>query len=241
MTNRLSVLLIGAGAMGGAMLRGWLAADLLDISRSAVVDPQISPELLTEIETRGLALNPETDQPWDICVLAIKPQLFASILPSLSWPDIGQTLFVSVAAGKSVQSIRTHLKEIGAGDADIIRAMPNLPVSVGKGVTLLFAEESVTEARRKKADQLAAASGMAVWLDREEEIDAGMSVSACGPAYVFLLAEAMAEAGIRAGLSPEVAEALARQTVIGGGALLEADPRKAADLRQSVMSPGARP
>ncbi|MCI5046722.1 MAG: pyrroline-5-carboxylate reductase [Aquisalinus sp.] len=238
MTEKYSVLLIGAGSMGGSMLRGWLGAGLLDPARSAVVDPNLSDALAGEAEEYGLAVNPETDFSYDVCVLAVKPQLFPVVVPALSWPAIEKTLFVSIAAGKSVSSIDRHLKEAGVEGVSIIRVMPNLPVSVGEGLSLLYADEKVDATKRQTAQALVEATGQAVWMRSEQEIDAGMSVSACGPAYAFLLTEAMEEAGIAAGLAPDTAALLARQTVIGAGALMAADMRSAATLRTAVTSKG---
>ncbi|MCI5043476.1 MAG: pyrroline-5-carboxylate reductase [Aquisalinus sp.] len=238
MTEKYSVVLIGAGSMGGSMLKGWLGACLLDPDRSAVVDPNLSDALAKDAESYGLAVNPATDLSYEICVLAVKPQLFPVVIPALSWPAIENTLFVSIAAGKSIASIDRHLKEAGVESASIIRVMPNLPVSVGKGLSLLYADENVDAANKTRAEKLVKATGQAVWMRSEREIDAGMSVSACGPAYAFLLTEAMEEAGIAAGLAPETAALLARQTVIGAGALMAADTRAAATLRTAVTSKG---
>jgi pyrroline-5-carboxylate reductase len=238
MSKKLSVMLIGAGAMGGAMLRGWLQSGLLDPKTSFVVDPAPGAALAGLLEARGIALNPPADTPADICVLAIKPQMFEAIVPSLDWPGMEETLFVSVAAGKSIASIRNCLKETRGAAAPVVRAMPNLPASIGYGMSVLYAEDGVSDTDRDKAFSLLEATGKAIWVDREEFIDAGTAVSGSGPAYAFLLVEAMAEAGAKAGLSPHVAEALARQTLVGAGALLSQDDRSAEELRQAVTSPG---
>ncbi len=224
--------------MGGSILSCWLDQKILDPRRSAVVDPSPRDSVVREIDAYGLPLNPEEDQPYDVCVLAVKPQLLPSIIPALQWPNMQKTIFLSVAAGKSVGSIRNHLKEAGAGDAPIIRAMPNLPVAVKHGVTLLYAESRVQPREREIATRLMSATGSVLWVDKEEQIDSGMSISSCGPAYVFLLTEAMAEAGEAAGLPADIAEKLARETVTGAGALMAHDRRSAKQLRQAVTSKG---
>ena len=238
MSKHYSVMLIGAGAMGGALLRGWLAAGLLNIRTSCVVDPAPSAEITSLIESAGLALNPPAEMRADICVLAVKPQALAAVVPQLAWPRMDETLFLSVAAGQSASSLHTHLKETPGADAPVIRAMPNLPVSVGQGMTVLYAEDGVDSFHRDAASALMQAVGETCWVAEEALIDVGTAVAGSGPAYAFFLVEAMAEAGEQLGLSAETAAMLARQTVIGAGALLAEDSRSAGELRQSVTSPG---
>lgn len=224
--------------MGGSMLKGWLDADLLDPARSAVVDPMAKDDIVAACEKRGVPINPPADQHYDLCVLAVKPQMFAKVLPELDWPDMDKTAFISVAAGVSIESIGNHLKASGAGGAPVIRAMPNLPVSVKRGVTLLYADDSVSQAQKDDADKLISATGSAVWMNSEDEIDRGMGISGCAPAYVFLLVEAMTDAGVAVGLDRDLSERIARETVIGAGYLMEADERSAPDLSKAVQSPG---
>lgn len=238
MSDQLSVLLIGAGSMGGSLLRAWLDKSLLASERSAIVDPALSEDLFRAAESCGIPVNPEHDQPYDICVLAVKPQMFPAVIPALSWPAMDRTLFVSIAAGKSVAAIRQQLMLTDGGKAPIIRVMPNLPVSIGQGISLLYADDTVSDDGCRVAERLMSAAGDVVWLPGEDQIDAGMSLSACGPAYVFLLVEAMTQAGVAAGLDQDIAAKLARQTVIGAGALMAADSRDAATLRQAVTSKG---
>ena len=238
MSGKKSVILIGAGSMGGSILKQWLASDCLDPDLSAIVDPSPTHEISELVEAAGIPLNPEEDQAYDICMLAVKPQMFEAVIPTLFWPEIGQTVFVSIAAGKSVQSIRTQLKTIGAGHAPVIRVMPNLPVSVGRGVSLLYADENTKSFHREIVTELMASTGDVVEVDSEDAFDIGMSISGCGPAYVFLLAEAMEQAGIEAGLSQKTAQRLAHQTVAGAGVLMAQDKRSAQDLKESVMSKG---
>jgi pyrroline-5-carboxylate reductase len=165
-------------------------------------------------------------------VLAVKPQIIGAVLAQLE-PAIGpETLVISIAAGIGLQRLTT-----GLNTQRVIRTMPNTPAQIGKGITGAVAANGVTTADRAIAMALLQAAGPAVWLDAESQIDAVTAVSGSGPAYVFHLVEALAAAGKRQGLAPEIAMQLARQTVIGSAALLEADPAPAAQLRQNVTSP----
>ena len=145
-----------------------------------------------------------------------------------------ETLLVSVLAGKTVANLRGRLPAAQA----VVRAMPNLPASIGRGATGAFANHKVTPGGRASADALLSAAGTVAWLDDEDAVDAVTAVSGSGPAYVFLMVETLAEAGVAAGLPPDVAGRLARATVAGAGALLDADPAEAGALRQAVTSPG---
>lgn len=228
-----SLTLVGAGKMGGAMLAGWLAGGL-DAARTSVVDPQAAPELVASCADRGVALNPARVPPAEVVVLAMKPQGLDAAAPGLA-PLIGpETLVVSILAGKTLADLRHRLPQARA----IVRAMPNLPASIGRGATGAVANPDVTPRQRAQADALLACVGLVEWLDDEGLIDALTAVSGSGPAYVFLLAEAMAQAGVAAGLPPEMAARLARATVSGAGALLAASPVEAAQLRRDVTSPG---
>ncbi|MGY2050351.1 pyrroline-5-carboxylate reductase [Methylobacterium sp. JK268] len=228
-----SLILVGAGKMGGAMLEGWLAGGL-DGSRIAVVDPGASPDLAALCAARGIALNPSDPAPPEALVLAIKPQGLEAAAPAvapLAGPD---TLVVSVLAGKTVANLRARLPQARA----FVRAMPNLPASIGKGATGAAASPETSPRQRRVADALLSGIGIVEWLDDEALIDAVTALSGSGPAYVFLLAEALAAAGDAAGLPPGVAARLARQTVAGAGALLAESPLDPATLRRNVTSPG---
>lgn len=228
-----SLTLVGAGKMGGAMLSGWLAGGL-DPTRTTVLDPQASPEMQALCAAQGLALNPAAPPVADALVLAMKPQGLEGAAPALA-PLIGPgTLVVSILAGKTIANLRDRLP----GARAIVRAMPNLPASIGRGATGAVASPEVDAGQRAQAHALLASVGLVEWLDDEELIDALTAVSGSGPAYVFLLAEVMAEAGIAAGLPADMATRLARETVSGAAALLAANPRDAALLRQDVTSPG---
>lgn len=228
-----SLTLVGAGKMGGAMLAGWLAGGL-DPARTTVIDPHASEAIRALCAARGLALNPEAPPRSDALVLAMKPQGLDAAAPALAPLVDERTLVVSILAGKTVANLRARLPAARA----IIRAMPNLPASIGRGATGAVASPEVNATQRAQGDALLASVGRVEWLDDEALIDALTAVSGSGPAYVFLLAEAMTEAGIAAGLPPDMAARLARGTVSGAAALLDATDRAAGDLRQDVTSPG---
>lgn len=229
-----SVALIGAGAMGGALFRGWLNAAAIDPVRSSLFDPQIEPDLAGQARKAGVAVNPSAAQagPVDMVVIAIKPQLAAAALPAFGPLAQGAAL-LSVMAGKSCAAIRALLP-----GAKIVRAMPNLPAQVGAGISGVYADDPLDTNERAAIEALLGAVGKAVWLDSEAAIDWTTALSGSGPAYFFLLAEAMAEAGVALGLDPETAEQLARQTLVGAGALLATETRRLAELRRAVTSPG---
>lgn len=215
------------------MLAGWLAGGL-DPARATVIDPAAGPDLADLCAARGIALNPEHGEPADALVLAMKPQGLDAAAPALA-PLVGpDTLVVSILAGKTIADLRARLPTARA----VVRAMPNLPASIGRGGTGAVASPEASPTQRAQADALLRSVGLVEWLDDEGLMDALTAVSGSGPAYVFLLAEALAEAGAAAGLDPDMAARLARATVAGAGALLDGDPRTAAQLRRDVTSPG---
>lgn len=226
------LLLVGGGNMGGAMLRGWvdfgLPADDLH-----VVDLQPGEALRALIDEGRLRHSVDVpSSAFDVVVLAVKPQVLGAILPSLAPALTRETLVISVAAGKTVAFITEHL-----GDRPIVRAMPNTPALIGRGITGCFANSLVTQGLRDKADALLSASGAVVWVEAEADIDAVTAVSGSGPAYVFHLAEALAAAGEAMGLAPDLAMTLARHTVAGAGELMIQSPEAPAQLRRNVTSP----
>lgn len=226
-------MLAGAGRMGGAMLAGWLEAGL-DPRRTTLIDPVPAREIVDLCARVGIALNPPDPGPCSVLVLGIKPQGLASAATGLDRLIGRDTLLVSILAGKTVADLRDRLPRARA----VVRAMPNLPASIGRGATGAYASAEVTPDQRGAAEALFSANGAVAWLGDEAQIDAVTAVSGSGPAYVFLLVEALAEAGIAAGLDPAVARTLARATVTGAGALLEASPSEAEELRRDVTSPG---
>jgi pyrroline-5-carboxylate reductase len=228
-----SLVLAGAGKMGGAMLTGWLDAGL-DPRRTTIIDPVPARAIVDLCAARGIALNPPDPEPGAVLVLGIKPQGLETAAPGLDRLIGRDTLLVSILAGKTIADLRARLPRARA----VVRAMPNLPASIGRGATGACASPEVSPEQRAAAVALRAASGTVAWLVDEAQIDAVTAVSGSGPAYVFLLAETLAEAGIAAGLDPDVARDLARATVAGAGALLDASPADAAELRRNVTSPG---
>jgi pyrroline-5-carboxylate reductase len=226
------VVLIGAGKMGMALARGWVAAGLPP-AQLVLVDPAPSEAAKAFAAETGarLAESPEGVLV-AVLVLAVKPQVMGPVLESLR-PHVGRhTLVISIAAGISIAAIGA-----GLGTDRVIRTMPNTPAQVGKGITGAVPGAGVSEQDRLAADALLRAAGSVLWFDEEAKLDAVTAVSGSGPAYVFHFVEALAAAGVREGFSPEQAMLLARQTVIGAAALLEADDTPAAVLRQNVTSP----
>jgi len=226
--------LVGAGKMGSALLQGWLGLGL-DAGRVVVLEPQPSDQIVA-LRARGLRLNPDlgAEHPVDVVVLAVKPQIAAEVLPRLA-PLVGpQTLVVSIMAGTPLRFLTAALP----ADTAIVRAMPNTPAAIGRGITVAAANARVTPEQRDVAHALLAAAGSIEWVDDEGLLDAVTAVSGSGPAYVFLLAESLARAGIAAGLPPKLAARLARETVAGSGELLHRSPIEPATLRENVTSPG---
>jgi len=227
-----NLVLVGAGKMGGAMLEGWLALGL-DPAKVFVIDPQPA-DAVAALAARGVTVNPATPPtPASVLVLAVKPQVAPHVMPGLA-PLVGpDTVVASIMAGKTLAFLEGALPSGTAA----IRAMPNTPAAIGRGITVAVPNDHVTDAQRSAVDRLLAATGAVEWVDDEALIDAVTAVSGSGPAYVFLLAESLAAAGRAAGLPPALAETLARATVAGAGELLHRSPLPAATLRQNVTSP----
>ncbi|HEY1631713.1 MAG TPA: pyrroline-5-carboxylate reductase [Rhizomicrobium sp.] len=223
----MKILLAGAGHMGGALLKGWLPR-----RRITVVEPKPAPWLRKE--TRVTLLSAIEGGRYDVCVVALKPQILKTEAWRLRPIAEGGALMVSIAAGTTIKSLATAW----GNKARIVRSMPNLPGQIGKGICALYAGANVTAKDKTLATSLLAALGRTVWVAREGLIDSVTAVSGSGPAYVFLLVEALAAAAEKEGLPPAIAAQLARATITGAGALLDADPRTASELRISVMSPG---
>jgi pyrroline-5-carboxylate reductase len=228
-----TLVLLGAGKMGQAMLNGWLARGL-DPRKIVVIEPQPA-KVLKALARRGLKINPKGKAaPASVIVMAVKPQSAAGALPALA-PYVGKnTLALSIMAGRTLDNLQAAL----APGTAIVRAMPNTPAAIGRGITVACPNAKVTARQRKQATGLLAAIGSVEWVKDERLIDAVTAVSGSGPAYVFLLAEAMAQAGCAAGLPAALATKLARETVAGAGELLHRSPLDAATLRQNVTSPG---
>jgi pyrroline-5-carboxylate reductase len=225
-----TLVLVGAGKMGGAMLEGWLRLGL-DPKRVAIKEPQPAPEI-TALAAKGVRINPGTIDDASVILLAVKPQVAEEVVPplkSLMRPD---TVVVSVMAGKTLRFLEGAL-----GGGAVVRSIPNTPAAVGRGITAAVANAKVTEAQRSLAHTLLTSIGAVEWVDDEGLIDVATAVSGSGPAYVFLLAETLARAGAAAGLPADMAARLARATVAGSGELLHQSPLDAATLRRNVTSP----
>ncbi|MBB4190912.1 pyrroline-5-carboxylate reductase [Rhizobium aethiopicum] len=228
------VVLIGAGNMGGAMLSGWLKSGVPG-SAVIVVDPGPSSAMLATIKEAGathLTAVPAKLKA-SVLFLAVKPQVMETVLPDVKSAVGPATVVVSVAAGKTLGFLERHL-----GKAAMVRAMPNTPAMVGRGVTGAFANSGVSDPQRKRVHALLSVSGPVEWVPAEADIDAVTALSGSGPAYVFYLVECMAEAGRKLGLQADLAMRLARETVAGAGELLHQSPDDASRLRQNVTSPG---
>jgi pyrroline-5-carboxylate reductase len=232
-----TIILAGAGKMGGAMLSGWLAQGL-DARRVAVIEPHPSEEIRAHL-AGGVRLNPQPQDTGSIAafVVALKPQAFREAAPALKPFITAPTLIVSIMAGMTIASIAEVLigQETGG---HVVRAMPNTPAAIGRGITVAVAAKNVSDAQRATADSLLRATGSVEWVNDEGLMDAVTAVSGSGPAYIFLLAEELARAGIAAGLPEALATKLARETVAGSGELLHRSDLSADVLRQNVTSPG---
>ena len=236
--NRLSgsLVLVGAGKMGTAMLEGWLAQGL-KLTQLIVIEPQPGKSLKA-LARRGVKLNPKpgpkAKADASAIVIAVKPQTAPDAVPPLGLYVGRSTVVLSIMAGRTIGFLERSLPPATA----IVRAMPNTPASIGRGISVATANTKVTAPQRKLAGNLLAAIGKVEWVGDEGLIDAVTALSGSGPAYVFLLAEAMAKAGIAAGLPAGLAMRLARETVAGSGELLHRSDLDAATLRQNVTSPG---
>jgi pyrroline-5-carboxylate reductase len=231
--SNLSLVLAGAGKMGGAMLRAWLDHGY-DPRQIEVIEPQPSPEILNLARSKGFNLA-RPSRPPQVLVLAMKPQSLDAAASELASLVDGGTLVISILAGKTFTDISSRLPRARA----IIRAMPNLPASIRRGITALAGTPAVTPVQHAAAEALLGATGQVEWLSGEQLIDAVTAVSGSGPAYVFYFAEALAGAGEALGLPADISARLARATIEGAGELLFQSPESTvAELRANVTSPG---
>ncbi len=231
MTALPPVLLVGGGRMGGAMLRGWQERGL---APSVVLDPASEARTLKAANVEvveAASMIPAGFRPAAV-VLAVKPQVAGAALPAIA-PRVGDAVALSIMAGRTLAG----LAEMLPGTA-LVRAMPNTPAAIGRGISVACAGPGVSEPQRALCDALLAAVGEVDWVEDEALLDAVTAVSGSGPAYVFLLAELLERAGVEQGLPVALARRLARATVAGAGALLAASDEDAAARRRAVTSPG---
>ena len=228
-----SLLLVGAGRMGGALFEGWVRRGL---APSVLVDPSPAPGLARAADVVVASVE---EVPADFraaaVVLAVKPQMAGEVLPALAacldGPRGSGSVALSIMAGRGIEAIA------GVLGVPVVRAMPNTPAAIGAGISAACASVGVSVDQRALCDELLGAVGDVVWVEDEALIDAITAISGSGPAYVFLLAELMEEAGIELGVPADLARRLARATVAGSGALLARSGEDAAALRRAVTSP----
>ena len=237
-----SFFIMGCGKMGSALLAGWLSGTLADDTDFIIIDPFFDPSSpalahssvhhFTSLDKAIIAGHNKAD----MMLLSVKPQMMAEALADISKLAISDTLFLSIAAGTTLRQLADM---IGAPKLPaIIRTMPNTPAAIGKGMTALIGNDATSEAQLALAEELMSVCGLVVRLQAEAELDAVTALSGSGPAYIFAMAEAMTQAGIRLGLSPEMASLLAQQTIYGAGALMAESDETPATLRINVTSKG---
>lgn len=231
------IVFVGCGRMGGALLAGCLARGVVATGNVLVIEP--GTESRNAAAQQGVAVAADSSaldsrSAPDLVLLAVKPQMMDDVLPAYARLGDGDTVFLSIAAGRTTQSF-TRL--LGAR-TPVVRAMPNTPAQVGRGVTALFPSETVTPAQKDMCAALMSAVGEVAWLDDESLMDAVTAVSGSGPAYVFHLIEALAEAARAAGLPADMADTLARATVTGAAELAYQSSEDPGRLREQVTSPG---
>ncbi|MFZ4070696.1 MAG: pyrroline-5-carboxylate reductase [Caulobacterales bacterium] len=229
-----AVTLIGAGQMGAALVRGWLAA----VRRGggltlSVHDPAFNPELADELERAGAVVNPPDYGPADVVVIAVKPQQFADAVSKAKASIAPHTLVISIMAGVTLNQMGRAL-----GVDRLVRAMPNLPGQLGHGVTAYVCAPACGPEQAALVEQILSPLGAVQPIPTERLMDVVTAVSGSGPAYAFLLAEVMAAAAEAEGLDRDTATRLARLTVGGAGALLLDSAHSATELRRQVTSPG---
>jgi pyrroline-5-carboxylate reductase len=233
-TEKTEVLLVGCGKMGGALLAGWLKGEA--IARAVVVDPGPGPEVFAG-EARVLVLKSGLELPAafapDVVVIAVKPQMMADAAPVYREVVGRGAVVLSIAAGKTID----HFETLYGPATPVVRAMPNTPAAIGRGISVAVANGRATAEQRALCERLLQAGGAVEWVDDERLIDVVTATSGGGPAYVFLLIEALAAAGAASGLPADLAMKLARTTVSGAGELARQSPEPAEQLRKNVTSP----
>jgi pyrroline-5-carboxylate reductase len=229
------LVLAGAGNMGGALLAGWLEQGL-DPRCILVQDPAPPPRIGVLLRKHGVSVQSVLSvrgRPPAVLLMAVKPQIMEEVFPPLANLVGADTVVLSVAAGRTIRSFERHLPPRTA----VVRSIPNTPAAVGRGITVAAANPHVSVDQRRVCQELLSAVGETAWVDDEALIDPVTAVSGSGPAYVFYLTECLAEAGVKAGLAPDLAHKLARWTVAGAGELLHRSDQPADVLRKNVTSP----
>ncbi|MBB05567.1 MAG: pyrroline-5-carboxylate reductase [Pseudooceanicola sp.] len=225
---RQGLVLMGCGKMGGAMLSGWLKGGLPPAS-VWVTDPNPADWLVDA----GVHINADFPEDPAVALIAVKPQMMGDALPSVAALGGGRTLVISVAAGTPI----ARFEEVFGPDTPVIRAMPNTPAAIGRGITAIIGNAHASEKHLSLAETLLSAIGQVVRLQDEAQMDAVTAVSGSGPAYVFHLIETLAAAGVAEGLDADLAMALAKATVGGAGDLAEQAAEDPGQLRVNVTSP----
>lgn len=238
-SKNINLALIGCGKMGTAMLRGWLSSGIEN--RVYILDPAGIPEDLQDYVPNPVSFFTDPAKfvsaapAADIFIIAVKPQIMGDVCRSIAKAVPRGALVLSIAAGQTIAAFERCF----GTEQPVVRAMPNTPASIGEGISVAAANGNVSEAQKAQADAVLKSIGKTEWVDDESLLDAVTAVSGSGPAYVFLLIEVMAEAGRKAGLPGDLAMRLARQTVIGAGALARKETAlPVSSLRQNVTSPG---
>ena len=235
MTSNIRITLAGCGKMGSALLEGWARA--FPHYEFGALDPHAIPRALSSKVTHATNAAELSNfiAASDVIILAVKPQVMEEVCKQLAPHIKNGALILSIAAGQSLARFADYF----SANQPVIRAMPNTPAAIGKGMSVAIANQNVTPDQRQSAHALLQSAGLIEWVEDEALLDAVTAVSGSGPAYVFYLIEALAAAAQSAGLTPELSQTLARQTIIGSAALAESAPEiDAATLRQNVTSPG---
>ncbi|MGB8315797.1 MAG: pyrroline-5-carboxylate reductase [Aestuariivirga sp.] len=229
-----TLVLVGAGKMGGAMLEGWLKSGA-EPKKIAVLDPFVSEDMKALLVRHKVPLNPAIAgiKDAEVVLIAVKPQMTEEVLPTVVELGSSKPLILSIVAGKTIASFERHFGKSAA----VIRTIPNTPAAVGRGITAMSANSNVSAKQLQLATDLLSAIGEVVTVDHEELIDCVTAVSGSGPAYVFYMTECLARAAEKIGLPPALAMQLARATVAGSGELMRVTGTEAATLRQNVTSP----
>lgn len=227
-------LVVGAGKMGGALIKGWLNLGIVKADELIILDPTPGEEARIAITAGALHLKKPSKKLKSVkyLLLGIKPQMYAKLAPDIAEHISSDALVISILAGTSMASLQSVFQE-----QRIIRAMPNTPAAIGKGITAYTKGPDISDTQIAMAEQLLAAGGLVRHVANEHLIDVVTAVSGSGPAYIFHMVEALEAAAIHIGMSPVIAPEFARQTVIGAAALLEASTESATELRQNVTSP----